>query len=422
MKRINELFLLGCISAGVAVFAACPSDTGGGDAGVEGCTEDADCADGEACQVYTGECVATCTADEDCGDATPVCIPEDSTTALVTGICGCDDTSCADDEVCHPTANVCVTECDPAAEENECNPVGEDDYTCFANDGVDAFVCQVACEADADCPNVAPICDLTAGQCIGRCDGQEEFRLDCDEPGGEICDTATGKCIQGCDGDADCDPGEQCNLANGECFAACTEIGSNAAPCGADEVCVPGDPNNSCEAECVDDTCLLDEELCSLDTTVDTFNACIAPDDETGWCDNAAASALSHTAGSPVIVNVVNIASSTAGNCTGTVEEFEATVYAPGGLLDDGNTNGGQDPLSINTRWFVISEDGSASYGFDFPGGMQDAANPDFYYVTFESCYEGLATYLAAVNADDDLVANGGATNTSNVYCFDPVP
>ncbi len=90
------LFLAGFVLLGTG----CPVDV---------CTSDAQCAEGQVCNLETGECEAApeaCTSDDDCAEG-ETCDVE--TGECVAGPTGCvSDDDCADDEFCDLTTGECI--------------------------------------------------------------------------------------------------------------------------------------------------------------------------------------------------------------------------------------------------------------------------------------------------------------------------
>lgn len=118
------------------------------------------------------------------------------------GLCT-DDTSCTGNEICHPTAKVCVS----------------------------------TCETSNDCPANAKNCAAVAGatQMVCQCSTDQLCNQD-REAADQVCSTVDKVCVTACSADTDCPTGRTCDTATGQCLA-----GNNTDACGGlcneDETC-----------------------------------------------------------------------------------------------------------------------------------------------------------------------------------------
>ena len=254
-SRISQLACMACALIPLSV-ACVDGSTGvepedGGPAGGD-CAVDTDCTGDDFCHPYLLTCVANCVVETDaCGSDTPVCNEEDADgnrplpNADFNNVCVCDDTSCADGEVCSSDYGVCIPTCD-ATDAAACPDVGGEAQACYGL-GDDNY-CQPACTANTDCSTDAPICDVTSGQCLQGCTADTGLRVECGQD-------------------------ELCYALSGECFAGCVNVGEQDI-CGATEVCVP---DGTCEEECDDTLCLNTQELCQYDAlATESYNQCVS--------------------------------------------------------------------------------------------------------------------------------------------------
>ena len=157
----------------------------------EGCKSDADCPDGQICNLSTSECV----------DCTPNC------TGKCCGPDGCGGTCPSD---C-PTGYICNTaNC-------QCEPEGcQDDTDCLATQCCQNQVC-----VDMSCGTLEcgpdPVCGKECGPC----------------PAGETCNNGVCETPQDCTDENDCtDPNTQCCINS-----VCTDMACGTLECGPDPVC-----------------------------------------------------------------------------------------------------------------------------------------------------------------------------------------
>jgi hypothetical protein len=297
---------------------------------------------------------------------------------------------CGEGEVCNGTTDVCEEPCDPTATD-----ACDDGDACFGDDVAGDNVCQAECENDAAC-GADRTCNLTTGQCIYGCDSAEDLKLIC---AGETdkCDTTTGECVE-CLANADCTAPEICNLTTGTCQApdACDAPGTlGDAPCAAAEMCMP---DGSCLAECDDDACAANGNLCEPTLANAGFNTCVDADLVRSDCADIGG----HTkdADGPTLISVGDGVD--VGDCDGganDVIEYTARLYSsdalPGALYTDGVK-------------LLNNGVGGLTYGpvddTDLGGGL--------FEVTFQLCETGNTDVFA-------IFINDADGDSSNGICFD---
>lgn len=185
-----------------------------------------------------------------CTGARPQCLTD-------LGFCGCSDRD-GDSEcggpmsgiICNGPAGACVPGCSEAPMRNRC-PAGQ---TCSVMGG-GVGVCMVAaCNADTDCKDPRPRCDLAQNphQCV-------QCLADADCKGGFVCDTGMHLCVEctamktancsagaagsrclgtetcGCTADSDCGDvrsGRVCDGVLQKCTFGCRGMGGNGCPTG----------------------------------------------------------------------------------------------------------------------------------------------------------------------------------------------
>lgn len=259
-----------------------------------GCSADADCNDGLACNgIETCDLTsATCQVGEAivCGD-NALCDEAhggcacDSTSVEVDGQCqpiacqsnaDCDDgNACNGIETCDLEANQCVTTEPVVCEEfNEICDASTGDCVCPAGYEVRDGLCEhIRCTQDADCDNGIicdgqEVCDLELNRCLPGESVQCANNQDCSEM----------------DGSCACKPGYKINEDTGFCVAFCTEDSHCGEPsvCGVTQVC------NLDNNRCVNGT-----EVCGARSVCDPLApeedrcACAVGslfDEETGTC------------------------------------------------------------------------------------------------------------------------------------------
>ena len=167
-----------------------------------------DCADGEVCDPWTGQCTESL------------------------GTCG---TGCTGDSVCKGADSTCLGMLGTAGERS-CLPSCDPDPEQEASDCPTDYSCFVPPWESAK-PDPKGICYPFAGTCENRCSDK-----DCGE--GSNCDRLTGQCVEstfgycenGCTGDAQCgDASDRClNLGIGDgahCYKECGEAPDSANVC-----------------------------------------------------------------------------------------------------------------------------------------------------------------------------------------------
>ncbi|KFA94358.1 hypothetical protein [Archangium violaceum] len=129
------------------------------------------------------------------------------------------DTDCVADEICHPTAKVCVQTCTIG---DDCP---ESSKTCEAISASNSTkICK--CSTDALCQRDERISDASGLKCSAD----------------KVC---TGGTTSGCTKDADCGTGQVCNTTNGTCSAAPTTCsGEGKSVCAYGQYC----NSNTCAA------------------------------------------------------------------------------------------------------------------------------------------------------------------------------
>ncbi len=253
-------------------FGACASDTSGLDGGAA-CTSQAECPEGQFCDVSLLQCrpgaVKDCQRDEDCG-TDEVCTTEFACEAKACGAhdeCSeaylCIDGACAESPACRPTGtcpagSVCdgdLGRCVPTptcANDEDCEPdelcveeVCTTPGSCTSStDCPSGLVCQGGtcgrgCQADADCgqPAQAWRCDTGSGECTRRCLGDGTC------PAGLICESNLCE-PQECEETVDCPgPNQRC------------EDGGQHGRCVSFTPCTPGGGQCPENFECVVDAC-----------------------------------------------------------------------------------------------------------------------------------------------------------------------
>ncbi|WPB73737.1 hypothetical protein KYC5002_32440 [Archangium violaceum] len=129
------------------------------------------------------------------------------------------DTDCVADEICHPTAKVCVQTCSIG---DDCP---ESSKTCEAISASNSTkICK--CSTDALCQRDERISDASGLKCSAD----------------KVC---TGGTTSGCTKDTDCASGQVCNTTTGTCSAASTTCsGEGKATCAYGQYC----NSNTCAA------------------------------------------------------------------------------------------------------------------------------------------------------------------------------
>ncbi|WNG56488.1 hypothetical protein F0U59_18305 [Archangium gephyra] len=129
------------------------------------------------------------------------------------------DTDCVADEICHPTAKVCVQTCSIG---DDCP---ESSKTCEAISASNSTkICK--CSTDALCQRDERISDASGLKCSAD----------------KVC---TGGTTSGCTKDSDCGTGQVCNTTAGTCSAASTTCsGEGKATCAYGQYC----NSNTCAA------------------------------------------------------------------------------------------------------------------------------------------------------------------------------
>jgi hypothetical protein len=216
---------------------------------------DADCADGEICDPWTGSCIEPlgvcdtgCTTASICGDG-----PED----FCVGMPGTENPDGS-------TERACLTGCNPQAETSECpvnffcSPTSDEpeptEGICFPLEST----CVDRC-ADADCA-AGENCNALTGQCeaaqFGFCETGCTNSAQC---GGQndIClnlgiDDAGAHCWQDCSDDPDiCTENYGCQRLRGTTVSLCLPTGQTCGACD-DTSCYPGGVCDPTNGECVD--------------------------------------------------------------------------------------------------------------------------------------------------------------------------
>jgi hypothetical protein len=214
------------------------------------------------------------------------------------GLCTTND-DCTGNEICHPTAQVCVSTCTTS---NDC-PANAKNCQPLAGASVSVCECQTTQQCNLDRDTADQVCSIVDEVCVTAC------AQDTDCPSGRTCDTATGQC----GAPTNTDP------CNGECTAneTCDTTGSTPT-------CRPT-TGGSCQGT-AQSTCAYGE-FCSV-------NQCTpAPVAETNSCANFSANrpAWSPTTGSgPVIYSITAVKNIAQGNqtCQSTQNELHLSVRA----------------------------------------------------------------------------------------------
>lgn len=249
--------------------------------GGDGCTSSDECGEGEYCNQDSGDCEAgDCYDSTECGqgetcDENNTCVSGggDCGGGCPTGqTCNTSTNQCEEDttDPCGggcPTGQVCNTDTDQCEPEQQCDP---------------------ACGADE-------VCDVTSGNCVPNdCPVGTPSPQDCaNDPVYNKFDPDGCFCAQ-CLSDSDCDTaaGETCN-PNGECMVcetSCTAQQGGGNPCpSADEYCVAnccveciGNADCASGEVCVDGSCGAPPD-CSVDPTVCTGG--MVCNQSTGQCE-----------------------------------------------------------------------------------------------------------------------------------------
>lgn len=210
------------------------------------------------------------------------------------GLCT-DDTSCTGNEICHPTAKVCVS----------------------------------TCTTSADCPANAKTCAAVAGasQSVCQCETTQLCNLDRDTAD-QVCSTLDKVCTTACSADTDCPTGRTCDTATGQCGAA-TNTDPCKGQCTATETCdttgttptcrPPSTVGNSCQGTA--------QSTCSYGEYCGSASTCTLPPAPT--CGNLAGKPAANftpaTGTGNIIYNVVKrtFETDTAG-CPGTTNPVKA--------------------------------------------------------------------------------------------------
>lgn len=211
---------------------------------------DVDCADGEVCDPWTGECAEPlgvcdtgCTTAATCGDG-----PEDFCVNMP---------NTSDGE------RACLTGCNPQAETSECPvnyfcaPLTEDENTtegiCFPLDGTCVDRCANAdCAAGENCNELTGQCEpVEYGYCEkgcttnSQCGGQEDVCLNLGIGDG-------GHCWQDCSDDPDvCTENYDCARLQGTTLSICLPTGRSCDMCYGTS-CYPGGVCDPASGECVE--------------------------------------------------------------------------------------------------------------------------------------------------------------------------
>ncbi|MBH23849.1 MAG: hypothetical protein CMH57_05145 [Myxococcales bacterium] len=195
--------------------------------------DDCACAEGEVC--VSNDTVEDTCFERDCPmeqcDAGEVCFEGACVSTPCAGLdCGgypnvcrggvCEIGSCNDPDVTCPDGRECVEDgcllpCDDQA---ACGPLACIDGHCRP------------CELSSDCGGELICVDE---QCVAPCDDDS-----CED--GEVCDADTGLCVPPCEGDGDCGAASICDAETGQCVPEeCSEDGTPSG-CEDGEVCSGG--------------------------------------------------------------------------------------------------------------------------------------------------------------------------------------
>lgn len=340
------------MTVGLGAVVACAPGIDTNDAGPGGCDSDLDCPDLEQCHPTLKQCEAPCTEDADCSEGRSLCNlkqDDDSYLLEVEGIrdlCICQDGDCGEGEECSAETGTCVP---------------TDDQSCDAS------------AEDPGCPD------------------------------GEYCGSE-GICVPECSDSDDCEvEGELCELTTKQCVAECSPIGADK-PGDSDEVC---GTSGLYEALCADDGCYPDGDLCSVDETDDAFNTCVAANDVTGTCADAAG----HTAGDgPTIfwVEFKNIADANAtnGECA-FPQTYVADVYSDTAF----NTS------LYSQRLKLLGGSSSLTYS----AGPSSGIHPEVEAVTGVDNEYKLTFYLCGTTStplDFAIALTDNNNAAGNAYCY----
>lgn len=254
MKKVL-LSVLGAGLLSLPIMASNCTPTGGND-----CSSEADCTVEEHCHPTLNVCVSNCLKVDGACDAElgTSCSEEDIIEPIgglaFNGICVCDpaNDTCADGEQCNPYDLSCEM---PCTEDAECM-----DYPSSQNRTCQDGFCKLPAD---DCRNDAAVC--TAGT---------------------VCNPADGMCIAECT-ETSCTGGQVCNTSTHLCADACT-----AGSCASGEYCDDSrfggsDLCMTSPTSCDQDTCLTNMELCNADNSSESYNLCIDADDVTNTCGAA---------------------------------------------------------------------------------------------------------------------------------------
>lgn len=291
------------------------------------------------------------------------------------------------------------------------------------------------CTVDSDCPVENPVCDFRNGQCTNGCNEAADCGGNyptCNDDGANtlapsvcICSAASCAAGQACLPDGTCGTPTSCGMAgeqgsctegqicqsDGTCADTCGEAGT-VGNCEAGEVCMPsGDCAAACDNGDGTTGCLATLSLCDTSTQSMTFNGCVAPQQVTGGCANAA----NHTraAEGGVIVDVAyqgDIPPETNNCGAGNVQSFAVDFYSPDGVASSFYSNGIKRLDPDTTASLVYSDGPNTS---THPVVTPVDGSPGRYTITFTMCLSQaqMMQQLAVFINDSD-------SDASNAACF----